>query len=71
MFGTHLYQPFTAEPDKKASPVTETDEALVKLMCAETRLEGEALRLSRDAATAQADAKAALNVGNKLAVSIS
>ncbi|KAJ8705788.1 hypothetical protein PYW08_012834 [Mythimna loreyi] len=56
-----------AEPDKKASPVTESDEALVKLMCAETRLEGEALRLARDVATAQADAKAALNVGNKLA----
>lgn len=50
-----------AESDKKVSPVTETDEALVKLMCAETRLEGEALRLARDAAAAQADAKAALN----------
>uniref|UniRef100_A0A2A4JL95 Charged multivesicular body protein 7 n=1 Tax=Heliothis virescens TaxID=7102 RepID=A0A2A4JL95_HELVI len=56
-----------AEPDKKVSPVTETDEALVKLMCAETRLEGEALRLARDVATAQAEAKAALTVGNKLA----
>ncbi|CAH0698435.1 unnamed protein product [Spodoptera exigua] len=56
-----------AEPDKKVSPVTETDEALVKLMCAETRLEGEALRMARDVAMAQADAKAALNVGNKLA----
>ncbi|XP_063899002.1 charged multivesicular body protein 7 [Helicoverpa armigera] len=56
-----------AEPDKKVSPVTETDEALVKLMCAETRLEGEALRLARDAAAAHADAKAALTVGNKLA----
>ncbi|XP_060809133.1 charged multivesicular body protein 7 [Amyelois transitella] len=56
-----------AEPDKKASPVSETDKALVKLMTAESRLSGDATRLSRDVATADCDARAALQLGNRLA----
>ncbi|KAL0852795.1 hypothetical protein ABMA27_012602 [Loxostege sticticalis] len=56
-----------AEPDKKATPVTETDEALVKLMAAESRLEAELSRLTRDAAAAESDARAATRLGNKLA----
>ncbi|CAH0599538.1 unnamed protein product [Chrysodeixis includens] len=56
-----------AEPDKKATPVTESDEALVKLLCAESRLEAEAGRLARELSVAHDDARAALNVGNRLA----
>ncbi|CAG9789832.1 unnamed protein product [Diatraea saccharalis] len=56
-----------ADPDKKVSPVTETDEALVKLMSAEGRLEAELSKLLRDAAAAENDARAALQLGNKLA----
>lgn len=56
-----------AQPDKKVVPVTETDEALVKLKSAEARLEGEVARLSRDVAAATQDARAALQLGNKIA----
>ncbi|XP_023936654.1 charged multivesicular body protein 7 [Bicyclus anynana] len=56
-----------AEPNKKVTPVTELDEALVKLMSTETRLSGEVKRLSREVATADLEAKADLKLGNKLA----
>ncbi|KAL4714729.1 hypothetical protein ACJJTC_002588 [Scirpophaga incertulas] len=56
-----------ADPDRKVSPVTETDEALVKLISAERRLEAELTKLSKDAALAEVDARAALQIGNKLA----
>ncbi|XP_063836726.1 charged multivesicular body protein 7 [Ostrinia nubilalis] len=56
-----------AQPDKKATPVTETDEALVKLMTAESRLGAELTRLARDVTSAESDARAALQLGNKLA----
>ncbi|XP_048003516.1 charged multivesicular body protein 7 [Leguminivora glycinivorella] len=56
-----------AEPNKKATPVTETDEALVRLVAAEARLESEANKLVRDAAAAEAEARAALQLGNRLA----
>ncbi|KAM3956880.1 charged multivesicular body protein 7 [Aphomia sociella] len=56
-----------AEPHKKASPVTETDEAMVKLMLAETRLESDATRLSRELEAAAAQAGASLQLGNRLA----
>ncbi|XP_061725501.1 charged multivesicular body protein 7 [Cydia pomonella] len=56
-----------AEPNKKATPVTETDEALVRLVAAEARLEAEAGKLSRDAAAAEGEARAALQLGNRLA----
>ncbi|XP_045781468.1 charged multivesicular body protein 7 [Maniola jurtina] len=55
-----------AEPNKKVTPVTELDEALVKLMSTETRLSGDMARLSRDVATAEVEARAALKLGNKL-----
>ncbi|XP_075989114.1 charged multivesicular body protein 7-like [Anticarsia gemmatalis] len=55
-----------AELDKKATPVTESDEALVKLMCAERRLENDAERLARDVAAAHQDASAKLKLGDKL-----
>ncbi|XP_026725486.1 charged multivesicular body protein 7 isoform X2 [Trichoplusia ni] len=56
-----------AEPDKKATPVTESDEALAKLVCAESRLEAAAARLLRERAAARHDARAALALGNRLA----
>lgn len=59
-----------AEPDKKVTPLTESDEALAKLMRAETRLENDEDRLSREVAAAHNDARAAMQLGNKLAVSM-
>ncbi|XP_053600591.1 charged multivesicular body protein 7 [Plodia interpunctella] len=56
-----------AEPNKKTTPVSETDKALVKLMSSEVRLSCDAARLSRDVAMAESDAKAALQLGNRLA----
>ncbi|XP_049883299.1 charged multivesicular body protein 7 [Pectinophora gossypiella] len=56
-----------AEPNKKVSPVTETDEALVKLVSAESRLCGDAARLSREVASCEAEARAALTLGNRIA----
>ncbi|XP_059044810.1 charged multivesicular body protein 7 [Achroia grisella] len=56
-----------AEPHKKAQPVTETDEALVKLTSAETRLAADASRLARDVAAATAQAAASLQLGDRLA----
>ncbi|KAI8426907.1 hypothetical protein MSG28_014577 [Choristoneura fumiferana] len=56
-----------AEPNKKATPVTEADEALVRLSAAEARLRAEAEKLSRDAAAAESEARASLQLGNRLA----
>ncbi|XP_013174496.1 PREDICTED: charged multivesicular body protein 7 isoform X1 [Papilio xuthus] len=56
-----------AEPNKKAAAVTETDEALVKLTSAETRLEADMERLTKELNSADADARAALKLGNRLA----
>ncbi|XP_063391061.1 charged multivesicular body protein 7 [Cydia fagiglandana] len=56
-----------AEPNKKATPVTETDEALVRLVAAEARLEAEAGKLAREASIAEGEARAALQLGNRLA----
>ncbi|XP_063632111.1 charged multivesicular body protein 7 [Cydia splendana] len=56
-----------AEPNKKATPVTETDEALVRLVAAEARLETEAGKLAREASIAEGEARAALQLGNRLA----
>ncbi|KAG6465332.1 hypothetical protein O3G_MSEX015085 [Manduca sexta] len=56
-----------ADPDKKAAAVTEGDEALVKLISAERRLEGDSIRLAREVAAADAEARAAMQLGNKLA----
>ncbi|CAK1587843.1 unnamed protein product [Parnassius mnemosyne] len=56
-----------AEPNKKATAVTEADEALVKLTSAEARLEADMERLSKELAAAETDAKAALKLGNRLA----
>ncbi|XP_052754967.1 charged multivesicular body protein 7 isoform X1 [Galleria mellonella] len=56
-----------AEPHKKAQPVTETDEALVKLTSAETRLSADATRLAREVAAATAQAAASLQLGDRLA----
>ncbi|XP_050676586.1 charged multivesicular body protein 7 isoform X1 [Leptidea sinapis] len=55
-----------AEPNKKATPVNEMDEALVKLMSAERKLEIDLARLSRDVITTDNDVRAALKLGNKL-----
>ena len=51
------------------NPVSELDEALVKLMSAETRLSLDATRLSRDVSVAEGEARAAIKLGNKVAVS--
>ncbi|CAH2101273.1 unnamed protein product [Euphydryas editha] len=56
-----------AESNKKVSPVTEMDEALVKLMSAETRLSADVTRLSREVAVAENEARSAVKLGNKLA----
>ncbi|XP_028030752.1 charged multivesicular body protein 7 [Bombyx mandarina] len=56
-----------AEPDKKATPVTESDEALVKLVTAERHLHADSTRLSRELATIENDARAALQLGNRIA----
>ncbi|XP_064075929.1 charged multivesicular body protein 7 [Vanessa tameamea] len=56
-----------AEANKKVSPVTEMDAAVVKLMSAETRLQADATRLSRDVSAAESEARAAVKLGNKLA----
>ncbi|XP_039762216.1 charged multivesicular body protein 7 isoform X2 [Pararge aegeria] len=55
-----------AEPNKKVAPVTELDEALVKLMSTETRLSGEMARLTREVASADVEVRAAMKLGNKL-----
>ncbi|XP_045456755.1 charged multivesicular body protein 7 [Melitaea cinxia] len=56
-----------AESNKKVSPVSEMDEALVKLMSAATRLSGDAERLSREVEVAESEARSAVKLGNKLA----
>ncbi|KAI5631747.1 snf7 domain-containing protein [Phthorimaea operculella] len=56
-----------AEPNKKVSPITETDEALVKLLSAECRLAGDLARLEREVESCGAEAKAALQLGNRTA----
>ncbi|XP_026318504.1 charged multivesicular body protein 7 isoform X2 [Hyposmocoma kahamanoa] len=56
-----------AEPNKKASPITESDEAFVKLIAAERKLEADATRFSKEVAAAEMEAKAALQLGNRLA----
>ncbi|XP_013135875.1 PREDICTED: charged multivesicular body protein 7 isoform X2 [Papilio polytes] len=56
-----------AEPNKKVTPVTETDEALVKLTSAEARLEADLDKLTKELNSADSDARAALKLGNRLA----
>ncbi|XP_013134123.1 PREDICTED: uncharacterized protein LOC106099971, partial [Papilio polytes] len=55
------------EPNKKVTPVTETDEALVKLTSAEARLEADLDKLTKELNSADSDARAALKLGNRLA----
>ncbi|KAJ0169829.1 hypothetical protein K1T71_014435 [Dendrolimus kikuchii] len=56
-----------AEPDTKVTPVSEADEALAKLTRAESRLAGDEVRLARDVAAAHNEARAAVQVGNRIA----
>ncbi|KAJ2939498.1 hypothetical protein O0L34_g6326 [Tuta absoluta] len=54
-----------AEPNRKVSPITETDEALVKLLSAESRLAGDLSRLGREVDCCASEARAALQLGNR------
>ncbi|XP_038221530.1 uncharacterized protein LOC119839345 isoform X2 [Zerene cesonia] len=56
-----------AEPNRKADPISEMDQAMVKLVSAERRLDTDAARLARELETTDNDVRAALKLGNKLA----